>query len=84
MTPSLLFALLAVQQPAQPPAPLPQPVARVEVRPAEYALRVGDTVRLAAVAYDSSGRRLDSVSVRWLMGGGLWVVRLEPRQTAIP
>jgi hypothetical protein len=77
MTSSLLLALLAVQQPTQPPAPLPQPVARVEVRPAEYALKVGDTVRLAATAYDSAGRRLDSVSVRWFMGGGRFEGRVD-------
>jgi hypothetical protein len=34
-------------------------------------------VRLAAVAYDSSGRRLDSVSVRWLMGGGRFEGRVD-------
>jgi len=77
MTSSLLLALLAVQQPAQPAAPLPQPVARVEVRPAAYALKVGDTVHLAAIAYDSAGRRLDSVSVRWFMGGGRFEGRVD-------
>jgi len=77
MTSSLLLALLAVQQPAQQSAPLPQPVARVEVRPAAYALKVGDTVRVAAVAYDSAGRRLDSVNVRWVMGGGRFEGRVD-------
>lgn len=72
-----LLALSAAQQPAQQPASLPQRVARVEVRPAEYALRVGDTVRLAAVAYDSAGRRLDSVSVRWFLGGGFFEGRVD-------
>ena len=67
---SLLLALLAVQQPAQQPTTLPQPVARVEVKPSVYALKVGDTVRLAAVAYDSAGQRLDSTRVFWFMSGG--------------
>ncbi|MGH2670031.1 MAG: Ig-like domain-containing protein, partial [bacterium] len=67
MTVPVLLALLAVQQPEQPPAApqLPQPIARVEVRPAEYALRVGDSVRLAAVAFDSAGRPLEDVQLRW-------------------
>jgi hypothetical protein len=67
---SLLLALLAVQQPAQQPTTLPQPVACVEVTPSAYALKVGDTVRLAAVAYDSAGQQLDSTRVFWFMSGG--------------
>jgi hypothetical protein len=67
---SLLLALLAVQQPAQQPTTLPQPVARVEVKPSAYALKVGDTVRLAAVAFDSAGQRLDSTRVYWFLSGG--------------
>ncbi|MGH7537294.1 MAG: Ig-like domain-containing protein, partial [Gemmatimonadales bacterium] len=67
---SILLALLAVQQPAQQPSTLPQPVARVEVKPAAYALHVGDTVRLAAAAYDSAGQRLDGTRVFWFLGGG--------------
>ncbi len=71
MTPHLLFALAALrvmaQQPAPPAAPtLPQPIARVAVHPAEFALKVGDTVRLAAVAYDSAGRPMEGVTIRWL------------------
>src|SRR5437667_20420 len=60
----LVYALLAWQQPAPPPtAPsVPQPIARVDVKPAEYALQVGDTVRLHAVAYDSSGRVMVDVT----------------------
>src|SRR2546426_8613305 len=63
----LVYALLAWQQPAPPPtAPsVPQPIARVDVKPAEYALQVGDTVRLHAVAYDSSGRVMPEAVIRW-------------------
>ena len=73
MTGTLLLALLAAQTPAQQPAapaPLPQPIARVTVSPAAFALQVGDSVRLAAVAYDSAGRRMDSVRIRWFASGG--------------
>ena len=58
MSLTLVYALLAWQQPTPPPAApgVPQPIARVDVKPADYALQVGDTVRLHAVAYDSSGR----------------------------
>src|SRR6059058_649269 len=68
----LVYALLAWQQPAPPPtAPgLPQPIARVEVKPAEYALQVGDTVRLHAVAYDSGGRVMPEAVIRWFASGG--------------
>jgi hypothetical protein len=40
------------------------------VKPSAYALKVGDTLRLAAVAYDSSGQRLDSTRVYWFASGG--------------
>ena len=68
----LVYALLAWQQPAPPPtAPsVPQPIARVDVKPAEYALQVGDTVRLHAVAYDSSGRVMPEAVIRWFASGG--------------
>src|SRR6266571_7776271 len=68
----LVYALLARQQPAPPPtAPsVPQPIARVDVTPAEYALQVGDTVRLHAVAYDSSGRVMPEAVIRWFASGG--------------
>ena len=52
------LVLLAAQQPAQQPL-LPQPIARVDVRPAAYALKVGDTLRLNAAAYDSAGKPVD-------------------------
>lgn len=65
-----LFAL--AQQPAAPPVPAlaASPIARVVVQPAEAAVQVGDTVRLHAVAYDSAGRTIDPVRVRWFQSGG--------------
>lgn len=79
LTVPVLLALLAVQQPEQPPATpqLPQPIARVEVRPAEYALRVGDSVRLAAVAFDSAGRPLADVQLRWFTSSGSFARTFE-------
>src|SRR2546428_133267 len=77
MTAYFLFALAALRvsaqqpAPAAPPAPTrPQPIARVAVRPAEFALKVGDTLRLAAVAYDSAGKGMDDVVIRWFTSGG--------------
>src|SRR2546423_2469119 len=68
----LVYALLAWQRPApRPAAPgVPQPIARVDVKPADYALQVGDTVRLHAVAYDSSGRVMPEAVIRWFASGG--------------
>src|SRR2546429_6780322 len=68
----LVYALLAWQQPTPAPTALsvPQPIARVDVKPAEYALQVGDTVRLHAVAYDSSGRAMPEAVIRWFASGG--------------
>ncbi|MGH7614636.1 MAG: Ig-like domain-containing protein [Gemmatimonadales bacterium] len=74
---SLLLALLAVQQPAQQPTALPQLVARVEVKPAAYALNVGDTVRLSVVAFDSAGKQLDSTRVFWYLSGGRFEGRVD-------
>jgi hypothetical protein len=65
-----LLSLLVVQQPA--PASLPQPIARVDVTPPEYALQVGDTVRLRATAYDSSGRPMPEAVIRWFASGGFF------------
>src|SRR5437762_271766 len=70
----LVYVLLAWQQSAQQPAPpaltLPQPIARVDVKPPEYALQVGDTVRLRATAYDSSGQAMPQAVIRWFASGG--------------
>ena len=72
MSLTLVYALLAWQQPTPPPAApgVPQPIARVDVKPADYALQVGDTVRLHAVAYDSSGRVMPEAVIRWFASGG--------------
>jgi hypothetical protein len=70
MYPHVVFALAALQVPAQQPAALPQPIARVDVRPAEFALKVGDTLRLTAVAYDSAGRPMPTAQIRWFASGG--------------
>ncbi len=70
---ALLF-LAVLQQPAAPPVPAPpkpaaSPIARVVVQPAQAAVVVGDTIRLAVVAYDSAGRVYPDVSVNWFAGG---------------
>src|SRR5438477_88068 len=78
MTTHLLLSLLLVQTPAArpanqapvaptppPSAALPRPIARVEVKPTDYALKVGDTVRLAAVAYDSAGQPMSGIRLHW-------------------
>src|SRR3989475_10885688 len=70
----LVYAPLAWQQSAQQPAPpaltLPQPNARVDVKPGEYAPPVGDPVRLHATAYDSSGQAMPQAVIRWFASGG--------------
>ena len=80
----LLFALAALPVLAQQPAPaappvptLPQPIARVAVRPAEFALKVGDTLRLTAVAYDSAGKAMEGVVIRWFTSGGFFEGRVD-------
>lgn len=70
-----LFSAASAQQPAVQSAS--QPVARVEVTPTASAIKVGDTIRLAAVAFDSSGARLDSVRLRWFMSGGRFEGRVD-------
>src|SRR5207302_5228893 len=72
MTLHFLLALTALQASVQqqPVPALPQPIARVDVRPAEFALKVGDTVRLSVVAYDSAGKPMDGVVVHWFASGG--------------
>jgi len=74
-----LVSVLIAQQPAPTTAPAPQgqPIARVEVSPSAAAIKVGDTIRLAAVAFDSSGARLDNVRVLWFMGGGFFEGRVD-------
>lgn len=74
MTAAVLLALLALQEPrdARPPAPIPQPIARVEIRPRGAELLPGDSLQLVAIAYDSGGARIDSVRVRWFATGGVF------------
>jgi hypothetical protein len=42
----------------------------VTIRPAEAAVTVGDTLRLTAQAFDSAGRELPDVRIRWFQAGG--------------
>src|SRR5437762_3119120 len=70
------LALLAVQQPAPQPL-LPQPIARVDIRPAAYALKVGDTLRLSATAYDSAGKAVDGVVFAWFTSGGFFEGKVD-------
>ncbi|MGH7546750.1 MAG: Ig-like domain-containing protein [Gemmatimonadales bacterium] len=72
MVSHFLCALLAWQPPAQQlgASDLQQPIARVDVRPAEFALQVGDTVRLWATAYDSAGGHMPGAVVHWFTAGG--------------
>src|SRR5688500_18415962 len=61
----------AVSQPGCPPGGrCGQPIAKVTIAPAEVAVQVGDTVRLAVTAEDSAGRRVGDVTVRWFQSGG--------------
>jgi hypothetical protein len=60
----LALALLLQQTPA------PTPVASVTIRPTEAAITVGDSLRLSAQAFDSSGGELSDVRVRWFLSGG--------------
>ncbi len=61
----LLALAMMLQQ-----VPTPTPVASVTIRPAEAAVAVGDTIRLTAQAFDSAGRALTDVRVRWFQSGG--------------
>jgi plastocyanin len=65
---NLFLTLAALQQ--QPALASASPLATVKVEPAEVAVEVGDTVRLAATAADSAGRPMRDVVVRWFQSGG--------------
>src|SRR4249920_3231601 len=70
----MLLTLLALfQQPATPPPPKPvtppKLIERVEVTPASAELGVGQTLQLAAKAYDANGNVLPDASFRWFTGG---------------
>lgn len=62
----MLLALAVMLQ----QVPTPTPVASVTIRPAEAAVAVGDTLRLTAQAFDSAGRELPDVRIRWFQAGG--------------
>jgi len=59
----LLALALLIQQ-----VPAPTPIASVRITPAA-AVTVGDTVRLAAQAFDAAGRPLAEVRIRWFLSG---------------
>ncbi|HEY3012514.1 MAG TPA: Ig-like domain-containing protein [Gemmatimonadales bacterium] len=61
------LVLLLVQQQAATQAP--NQVAKIDVVPAEAEVQIGQTLRLSAVARDSSGRPLSNVPIKW-MGHG--------------
>ena len=71
----MLLALLALlQQPVAPPPPAapaapPKLIERVEVIPASAEVGVGQTLQLAAKAYDANGNVLPNASFRWFTGG---------------
>ena len=71
----MLLALLALlQQPVAPPPPAkpaapPKLIERVEVVPASAEVGVGQTLQLAAKAYDANGNVLPDASFRWFTGG---------------
>jgi hypothetical protein len=52
-------AMLVVVSVSSAQQPAGSAIARIEVRPATLTLRVNDTATIVAVAYDSSGARLD-------------------------
>ncbi len=62
----MLLALAIILQ----QVPTPVPVASVTITPAEAAVTVGDTIRLTAHAFDSAGRELSEVRIRWFQAGG--------------
>ena len=64
-----LVLLAAVQQQQAITARAPG-IAKVTIQPAEVAVQVGDTVRLAATAVDSTGRPVRDVTVAWFQDGG--------------
>ena len=74
----MLLALLvvALQQPTAPPPPpkptMQAPIAKAVVQPAEAAVTVGDTLRLAVSAFDSAGRPYTDYSSNWFTSGGFF------------
>ncbi len=57
--------------------PARQRIAKVTIQPAEVAVQVGDTVRLAATAVDSAGRPVRDVTVAWFQSGGYFEGKVD-------
>ena len=74
MVPVLAMLAALQQQPSSAPAP---PLARVTIQPAEVAVQVGDTVRLAVSAVDAAGRPVRDLSIRWFQSGGYFEGRVD-------
>jgi hypothetical protein len=77
----IVIAVLALlqQSPPTPAAPvMPRsPIARVVIQPAEAAVVANDTIRLTAVAYDSSGAEYKNVRVSWATSGGFFEGKVD-------
>jgi hypothetical protein len=71
-----LVLLAAVQQQQVVAARAPG-IAKVTIQPAEVAVQVGDTVRLAAAAVDSAGRPVRDVTVAWFQDGGRFEGKID-------
>ncbi|MEP6691730.1 MAG: Ig-like domain-containing protein [Gemmatimonadaceae bacterium] len=71
-----LFAFVGAMQvpqgaPQVPPVTLPaSPVARIAITPRPLQVIAGDTLRLRAEAFDSSGKKLDDIKMRFVAAGG--------------
>lgn len=70
-----LALILSLQQPTAPPPPAPpRPTAslitKAVIQPAEAAVLVGDSLRLKAVAYDSTGAEYRDIAITWFATGG--------------
>ncbi len=74
MVPVLAMLAALQQQPSSAPAP---PLARVTIQPAEVAVQVGDTVRLAVSAVDAAGQPVRDLSIRWFQSGGYFEGRVD-------
>jgi hypothetical protein len=73
----LLSALVVLQQQPSTPPPAGSSIAKVVIQPAEVAVQVGDTVRLAAKAEDAAGHAVKDVTVRWFQSGGRFEGRVD-------
>ena len=69
---SFVLAALVLQQPATPPAPVlpPSPVVRFQITPEKPVLIARDSVRIVAVALDSSGHPIPNATIRYFGAGG--------------